>query len=106
MLAYYLTWQLREAWAPVLFKDEHPPVADDPVAKAARSPAAQQKAQTKRTASGEPCHSYLSLIAEPPPPRATRSGCPVPTPPSTSSPNPHNCRPRALEPAANAPVTA
>jgi Transposase DDE domain len=64
MLAYYLTWHLREAWAPLLFKDEHPPTAPDPVAKAARSPAAQRKAHTKRTTSGEPCHSYRSLIAE------------------------------------------
>jgi hypothetical protein len=63
-LAYYLTWHLREAWAPLLFKDEQPPTTPDPVAKAARSPAAERKAQTKRTASGEPCHSYRSLIAE------------------------------------------
>ena len=64
MLAYHLTWHLRAAWAPLLFKDEHPPVTEDPVAKATRSPAAQRKAQTKRTTSGEPCHSFRSLIAE------------------------------------------
>jgi hypothetical protein len=64
MLAYYLTWHLRAAWAPLLFKDEHPPLAADPVAKATRSPAAQRKAQTKRTTTGEPCHSYRSLLAE------------------------------------------
>src|SRR3954447_9291339 len=64
MLAYYLTWHLRQAWAPLLFTDEQPPVAPDPVAKATRSPAAQRKAHTKRTTSGEPCHSYRSLIAE------------------------------------------
>src|SRR3954452_2583692 len=64
MLAYYLTWHLRQAWAPLLFKDEQPPIAPDPVAKATRSTAAQQKAQTKRTTSGERCHSYRSLIAE------------------------------------------
>ena len=63
-LAYYLTWHLKEAWAPLLFKDEQPPAATDPVAKATRSAAAQRKAQTKRTATGEPCHSYRSLIAE------------------------------------------
>jgi hypothetical protein len=63
-LAYYLTWHLREAWAPLLFKDQHPPVTDDPVAKATRSPAAQRKAQTKRTTTGERCHSYRSLIAD------------------------------------------
>ncbi|MDP9258877.1 MAG: IS1634 family transposase [Actinomycetota bacterium] len=64
MLAYYLTWHLRTAWAPLLFKDETPPIAADPVAKATRSTAAQRKAQTKRTATGDRCHSYHSLIAE------------------------------------------
>jgi hypothetical protein len=64
MLAYYITWHLRHAWAPMLFKDEHPPVAEDPVAKAVRSPDAQRKAQTKRTETGEPVHSYKSLLAE------------------------------------------
>jgi hypothetical protein len=64
MLAYYLTWHLRAAWSPLLFKDENPPIPADPVAKATRSPAAQRKAQTKRTATDEPCHSYRSLLAE------------------------------------------
>jgi transposase len=64
MLAYYLTWHLKAAWAPLLFADEHPPVAPDPVAKATRSAHAQHKAQTKRTANGEPCHSYTTLLAE------------------------------------------
>src|SRR4051794_23952871 len=47
MLAYYLTWHLKAAWAPLLFTDEHPQPNPDPVAKATRSPAAQRKAQTK-----------------------------------------------------------
>ncbi len=64
MLAYYLTWHLRHAWAPLLFKDETPPVQPDPVAKAVRSSAAQRKARTKRTSTGDPCHSYKSLLAE------------------------------------------
>jgi transposase len=64
MLAYYLTWHLKAAWAPLLFADEHRPVASDPVAKAARSAHAHHKAQTKRTATGEPCHSYTTLLAE------------------------------------------
>ncbi len=64
MLAYYLTWHLRHAWAPLLFKDEHPPLQPDPVAKANRSPTAHQKARTKRTSTGDPCHSYKSLLAE------------------------------------------
>jgi hypothetical protein len=64
MLAYYLIWHLREAWAPLLFKDESPPLRTDPVAKAERSAAAQLKAQSKRTADGEPCHSFRTLLAE------------------------------------------
>ena len=64
MLAYYLTWHLRQAWTPLLFTDENPPAQPDPVAKAARSRSAQRKAQTKRTTTGEPAHSYTSLLTE------------------------------------------
>src|SRR3954471_20242111 len=64
MLAYYVTWHLKAAWTPLLFADEQRPVNADPVAKATRSPAAQRKAQTKRTTAGEPCHSYHSLLDE------------------------------------------
>jgi hypothetical protein len=64
MLAYYLTWHLRQAWAPLLFKDEHPPAQADPVANASRSRSAQHKTQTKRTTTGEVAHSYKSLLAE------------------------------------------
>ncbi len=105
MLAYYLTWHLRAAWAPLLFTDEHPPVAADPVAKATRSPAAQRKAQTKRTTNDEPCHSYKTLLAElatltsntirPAGATATFAKLAEPTPLQT----------RALELAANAPIT-
>jgi hypothetical protein len=64
MLAYYLTWHLRHAWTPLLFTDEQPPPQPDPVAKASRSPHALHKAQTKRTTTGETCHSYKSLLSE------------------------------------------
>ncbi len=64
MLAYYLTWHLKAAWQPLLFTDEHRPVSPDPVAKAVRSPAAQAKAQTKRTSHGQPAHSYQTLLTE------------------------------------------
>ena len=64
MLAYYLTWHLKAAWAPLTFKDENPPVPVDPVAKAARSTGAKRKAQTKHTTTGQPCHSYKSLLSE------------------------------------------
>lgn len=104
-LAYYLTWHLRQAWAPLLFKDETPPIAADPVAKATRSTAAQRKAQTKRTDTGEPCHSYRSLIAE----LATQTRNTIRLADSgatfdkLSQPTPTQTR--ALELAAHAPVT-
>jgi hypothetical protein len=44
MLACYLTWHLRKAWAPLTFTDEHPPAAGNPVAPARRSAAVQAKA--------------------------------------------------------------
>jgi Transposase DDE domain len=64
MLAYHLTWHLRRAWKPLLFDDEQPPQRPDPVAKASRSRSAERKAQTKRTASGEPCHSLQTLLPQ------------------------------------------
>jgi hypothetical protein len=64
MLGYYLTWHLKAAWKPLLFTDEDRPTSPDPVAKAVRSAAAQQKARTKRTATGQPAHSYRTLLAE------------------------------------------
>jgi len=63
-LGYYLTWHLKAAWKPLLFTDEHKPSSPDPVAKAVRSPAAQHKAQSKRTSTGQPAHSYRTLLAE------------------------------------------
>ena len=64
LLAYYLEWHLRKVWAELLFDDERPPLPEDPVAKAERSPEAKRKASTQRTAAGEACHSFRSLLAE------------------------------------------
>jgi hypothetical protein len=105
MLAYYLTWHLRAAWAPLIFKDEAPPQDGDPVAKATRSPAAQAKAQTKPTTTGEPCHSYRSLLAELA--TQTRNTIRLPNAPATFDKlaRPTELQARALDLAANAPVT-
>ncbi len=63
MLAAYLTWHLRQAWAPLCFTDEHPPDRrDDPVGKAERSPAATTKASTGHTTEGHTAHSFQSLL--------------------------------------------
>ena len=64
MLAYYLTWHLHQAWQQLLFDDEQPPPRADPVAKARRSSRAEQKARSKRTATGEHCHSLTTLLDE------------------------------------------
>jgi len=62
MLACYLTWHLRKAWAPLTFTDEHPPGQRNPVAPARRSPAAQAKASYQHDAAGRPYRSFRGLI--------------------------------------------
>jgi len=62
MLACYLTWHLRKAWAPLTFTDENPPAADNPVAPAHRSAAAQAKASGQHDAAGRPYRSFRGLL--------------------------------------------
>ena len=62
MLACYLVWHLRKAWAPLTFTDEHPPVRADPVAPAQRSAAAQAKAARKADASGQRMRNFRDLL--------------------------------------------
>ena len=62
MLACYLTWHLRKAWAPLTFTDENPPEQDNPVAPARRSAAAQAKASAQHDAAGRPYHSFRGLL--------------------------------------------
>jgi hypothetical protein len=62
MLACYLTWHLRQAWAPLTFTDEHPPVPASPVAPARRSAAAQAKASRQRDTAGRPYRSFRGLL--------------------------------------------
>lgn len=68
MLAYYVEWHMRQALAPILFDDHDRQAAEasriSPVAKAQRSPAARRKATTKRTADGQPVHSFRTLLAD------------------------------------------
>ncbi len=62
MLAAYLVWHLRKAWAPLTFTDEHRPDPTDPVAPAERSTAAEHKASTRADTEGEPVRSFTSLL--------------------------------------------
>jgi hypothetical protein len=63
MLACYLTWHLRRAWAPLTFTDENPPHPDNPVAPATRSASAQAKASRQRDEHGQPFYSFRGLLA-------------------------------------------
>ncbi len=63
MLALYLTWHLRQAWAPLTYTDEHPPKPGNPVRPAERSPSAQAKASRQRDQAGQPYYSYQGLLA-------------------------------------------
>jgi len=62
MLACYLTWHLRRAWAPLTFTDQDPPAPDNPVAPASRSPAAQAKASYQHDPAGRPYRSFRALL--------------------------------------------
>jgi hypothetical protein len=64
MLAEYVRWHLRHAWAELLFQDDNPRSNTDPVAKATRSPQATRKAGRRRTRQHEPCHTIQSLLDE------------------------------------------
>lgn len=63
MLACYLIWHLRQAWAPMTFTDELPPDRDNPVAPAQRSTQADTKASTQHDSQGNPLRSFRGLLA-------------------------------------------
>jgi len=62
MLAAYLVWHLRHAWAPLTFTDEHRPEPADPFAPAQRSHAAHTKASRQTDPDGQPVRSFQSLL--------------------------------------------
>ena len=63
MLAYYVEWHLRHAWAPLLFAEEtDTSIGRDPVAKAKPSLTVRRKVSTKTTDDGLPVHSLRSLL--------------------------------------------
>jgi hypothetical protein len=63
MLASYLTWHLRQAWAPLTFTDENPLRQDNPVTPARRSAHAQAKASCQHDQAGRPYRSFRGLLA-------------------------------------------
>lgn len=65
LLAYYVEWHMRQAWAPVLFDDEqHGAPRRSPVAPAQRSPSALAKAQSKRTVEDLPVQSFQDWLKD------------------------------------------
>jgi hypothetical protein len=63
MLAAYLTWHLRRAWAPLTYTDEDPSAPANPVAPARRSESAQAKTARQHDENGRPYRSFRSLLA-------------------------------------------
>ena len=65
LLAYYVEWHLRRAWAELLFEDEELPQARglrDPVAPAQPSASVQRKKIVRQNAQGLPVHSWDTLL--------------------------------------------
>jgi len=62
MLAAYLTWHLRKAWAPLTYTDEHPPAPGNPVTPARRSAHADAKASAQHDPAGQPYRSFRGLL--------------------------------------------
>jgi hypothetical protein len=65
LLAYYVQWHLKQAWAPLLFADEH--LAEhravrDPVAPAQPAAEVQQKSAARRTNEGHEVQSFRTLL--------------------------------------------
>jgi transposase len=67
MLAYYVEWYLRKAWASLLFDDEQREQQQKrrhPVGPAKPSPAALRKKHQRTTKDGFPVHSFDTLMSE------------------------------------------
>ncbi|MGA2928337.1 MAG: IS1634 family transposase, partial [Solirubrobacteraceae bacterium] len=64
MLASYVQFELERRLAPLLFTDDTPLSAADPVAPAKRSPQAAAKASSARTADGQVAHSLQDLLSD------------------------------------------
>ena len=68
MLSYYISWHMKAALAPLLFRDHDKPAAaakrTNPVAAAQRSDDALAKAARKHTTDNTPVHSFTSLLTD------------------------------------------
>jgi len=67
LLAYYVEWHMRRAWAPLLFEDEDLPEQRsrrDPILPPVPSESAKAKKATHQTADGFRVHDFKTLMAE------------------------------------------
>jgi len=67
LLAYYVEWHLRRAWAPLLFEDEErrdERKRRDPILPAEPTASAKAKKQSHENREGLPVHSFATLLAE------------------------------------------
>ena len=66
VLAYYVEWHMRRAWAPLLFAEDDPDNArrrqGSPVRPSLPSDSARRKAATRLTAHGHPAHHFRGLL--------------------------------------------
>jgi len=62
MLACYLTWHTRRAWAPLTFTDENRQSRTTPSPRPAAPPAAQAKASDQHDPDGQPYRSFRGLL--------------------------------------------
>ena len=67
LLAYYVEWHLRRAWAPLLFEDEErreERTRRDPILPTEPSASAKAKKSSHQTPEGLPVHSFPTVLAE------------------------------------------
>ena len=62
MLAAYLTWHLRQAWAPLTYTDEEPPAPANPVAPASARHPPKPRHPASTTSNGRPYRSFQGLL--------------------------------------------
>ena len=67
LLACYLIWHLRKAWAPMTFTDEHPPHRDNPVAPASAPSTPTPKPPTNTTPTATRCAASAAYSTTWPP---------------------------------------
>ena len=88
LLACYLVWHLRKAWAPLTFTDEHPPNGTTPSRPRSAPPTPTPKPPANTTPPATRCAASAAYSTTWQPSPATRSATRTPTSRCPCSPNP------------------